>query len=386
MKRSLLLVMVLAGCFNPDDIFPVHGQVTSLDPVEGQVVRLLRDPAPAIGPSCTDARPFKETQVDAEGNFTFDVFRAQAMKLTGGAPFCFRVETTFASGSVVSTELLALSGEESLPPFPDWRAQPRRVDGVLLFEPVRPLPEVESFETDQLAHRAEWRTADGGLAWAADDLVTGFDADTMALVPLRRPLGFTDAALEDFSGTVVLHARTTIVAAEETAFGNRSAHTLELQSGQTLPLAGQRTPFSRGLSCPPQADPCPLTDGALTPVDAGNSLGTNTVLTFTLPAPALLSELVLRGVETDALLMGVQLLDADGGTLWLVQHELPTSLWNAGLPSFVLRPSRDGGVEFSPRSAPHFISVPLDAGVPVSEVRVGFAGGVESLSELSLFE
>jgi len=382
----LLATLLLAGCFNPDDIFPVHGTVTSADPVEGQVVRLLRDPSPAIGPTCSDAKPFKETQVDAEGKYSFDVFRAQAMKLTGGSPFCFRVETTFPSGSVVSTELLGLSGEESLPPFPDWRAQPSRVDGVLRFEPVTPLPAVESFEGDQVAHRAEWRTEDGGLAWAADDLVGGFDATSMALVPLRQPLGFGDAALEDFSGTVVMHARTTVVGTEEGPFGNRNVRTLELQSGDTLPLAGTRTPISRGLPCPEFGSPCPLTDGLLSSVDAGNTGGPTTVMIFTLPAPTVLSELVLRGVETDALLMGVQLLDADGGTLSLVQHELPSSLWNASVPSFVLRPSRDGGVEFAPRSDPRFVSVPLDAGVPVSALRIGFAGGVDSVSELSLFE
>ena len=387
MPRSIALVLLmLAGCFNPDDIFPVHGSVTSIDPVEGQVVRLLRDTAPALGPSCTDAQPFKETTVDAAGNFSFDVFRAQAMKLTGGSPFCFRVETTFPSGSTVSSELLAISGEETLPAFPDWRAQPSRVDGVLRFEPVQPLPAVESFEGPQLAHRAQWHTEDGGLAWAADDLVSAFDPVTMSLVPTRAPLQVDDFALEDFSGTAVLHARLTIIGTEENVFGNRSAHTLELKSGDTLALAGHRAPISRGISCAPYADPCPLTDGALTPVDAGVITGTNSLMTFTLPAPTVLTAIVLRSVETDTLLMGVQLLDADGGALALVQQELPSSLWNASVPSFMVRQRSDGGVEFAPRADPHFITIALDAGVSVSAVRIGFAGGVESWSEVSFFE
>ena len=257
---------------------------------------------------------------------------------------------------------------------------------MIRFEPVRPRPAVESFEGPQLAHRAEWRTEDGGLAWAADDYVSAFDPVTMSLVPTRALLQVNDFAREDFSGTAVLHARLTVIDAEENPFGSRSAHTLEIKSGDTLALAGHRTPMSRGLSCPPYADPCPLTDGALTPVDAGVITGITSLMTITLPAPTVLTSIVLRSVETDTLLMGVQLLDADGGALTLVQQELPSSLWNASVPTFMVRQRRDGGVEFAPRADPHFINLSLDAGLSVSAVRIGFAGRIESWSEVSFFE
>lgn len=384
MKRAILMsTLLLAACFNPDDILPVHGTLVSNDPVEGQVVRLLRDPAAAMSTDCSGAKAFKETTANADGRFSFDVFRAQAIKLSGFGAFCFRVETTFASGSTVHSDLVGLSGEITLPPFPDWRARPAREDGVLRFEPAAPLPETETFEGDQVVHRAEWRTADGGLAWAAEDRVMGFDLDGGQVVPQRQPMEFDDYALEDFSGVVSLFARLSVEGRRDGHFSSASS-TLELRSGDTLAVSGNRAPVSRGLSCIDVAVPCPLTDGRLAGVDGG-ALGQPIILE--LPAPTLLSAVVVRGVETQAQLMGMQLVVADGGTLPLVQKVLPTSLWNAGVPGFVVRPLADGGVEFGPRAESRFFTVRLDAGVPVREVRMGFAGDtVGQLNELSLFE
>lgn len=371
----------MAGCFNPDDILPVHGTLTSPDPVTGQIVRLLRDPAPLRSSDCSGAKPFKEVAVDVSGAFSFDVFRAQATKLSNLGQFCFRVETTFPSGTSVFSDILGLAGEVSLPPFPDWRAQPARVDGVLRFEPASPLPMEESFEGDQLVHRAEWFTEDGGLAWVADDRVLAFDPATMGVVPTRQAMPFDDFALEDFSGTVTLRARMTTIEEVLGPFGE-GATTIEVRSGQKLQLTGTRTPFSRGLECLGLGTACPLTDGDLTPQDAGSGPGAS----FTFPAPRSFSTVVVRGVETEAVLMGMQLLDADGGTARLVQQVLPTSMWNSGVPNFVLKPLPDGGVEFSPKSDPRFFTFSFDAGVAVREVRMGFAATVERISEVSLFE
>ncbi len=382
MRRALLILpLVLGGCFNPDDILPVHGSLTSPDPVEGQVVRLLRDPAGAREASCTEAKPFKETTADEAGNFSFDVFRAQAIKLTGQGVFCFRVETTFASGSTVFTDIVGLSGEVTLPPFPDWRAAPSRVDGVLRFEPFAPLPEVESFEGDQLVHRAEWVTADGGLAWLVDDRVMALNPVTNEVAPTRQPMAFDDFALEDFSGAVALNARFTVTEENEGPFGSNIT-TIEARSGQTLQVAGTRTPFSRGIPCPPVGTPCFLTDGDLSPVDAGGAQG----VALAFATPTSVSAVVIRGAETETSLMGLQLVDADGGTLPIVQKLLPTSLWNAGVPNFTLRPLPDGGLEFGPRADARFVTITFDAGVALREVRIGFVNGVERAAEISLFE
>lgn len=377
MRASLLLFLGLVGCFNPDDILPVHGRLSSVDPVAGQVVRLLRDPQPLLGTSCAEAKPFKETVADEAGNFSFDVFRAQATQLTGLGQFCFRVETTFPSGTYAFSDLLGLGGEVSLPTFPDWRAQPSRVDGVLHFEPAAPLPPEESFEGDQLVHRAEWYTEDGGLAWVADDRVsTSVDG---APVPTRQAMVFDELVLENFSGLVTLRARLTTTEEVVGPFG-AGATTVELHSGDRLRLVGLRQPASRGFECPAVGTPCPLTDGDLTPVDAGTL-----VVQLTLPMPKMISSVVVRGAETQSL--GLQLVADDGGLLPLVLPEVfSTSMWNGGLQNVVGVPQPDGGVEFESRSDPRFVALRFDAGIPVSEVRVGFPGGVSRISEISLVE
>jgi hypothetical protein len=371
-----LVIVSLSGCFNPDDIFPLHGSVTSLDPVQGQPVRLLRDAVIDGRSKCDDATAFKETTTDEAGNFSFDVFRAQAQKLTGFGQFCFRVETDFPSQSLAFADL-RLDTETTLPTFPDWRAQPRLENGVVHFEPLTPLPAEETLEGDQLVHRAEWLTADGGVAWVMDDRF--IDPQTGMLV--RVPMPLDDAALEDFSGSVRMRAQLSKFEAALGPFGG-SGSLIEARSGETLQLTGSRIPVSRGLACPALGTPCPLTDGRLDAADAGTSQS----LTLTLSTPVPLSAVVVRGAETDALLVGVLLKDADGGALPLVQYLLPTSTWNGGAPSFMRRPRRDGGFDVLQQSSTRYFVVALDASVPISSVTVGFAGGVSSVAEISLFE
>ena len=382
---ALLLLLVLPACFNPDDILPVHGSVVSLDPVAGQAVRLLRDPVALRTASCADAKPFKETSTDEAGNFSFDVFRAQATKLSGMGTFCFRVETDFASGGAAFSEILGLFGEVTLPPFPDWRAQPTRAEGALRFEPMAPLPETEeTFDGPQLVHRAEWFTEDGGLAWVADDRVLAFDPLTNGVAPARQPMLMDDLALEDFAGSVTMSARLTNPGEQMGPFDSNST-SIEVRSGQRLQLSGGRRPISRGLGCPPYAAPCPLTDGDLSPVDAGVQL-----FRFTFQTPTRVSSVVVRGAETESLLMGVIFGELDGGLdagpPRFVQHVMATSLWNANVPTFVVKMQPDGGVEFSPKSDPHFFTLTFDAGAPVSSLTVGFASGVDRIAEISLFE
>ena len=64
MWRCLLLAFGFIGCTNPDDILPMHGTLESIDPVEGQVVRLLREVGgenASFGGLCTVFEPYKET-------------------------------------------------------------------------------------------------------------------------------------------------------------------------------------------------------------------------------------------------------------------------------------------------------------------------------------
>ena len=229
-------------------------------------------------------------------------------------------------------------------------------------------------------HRSEWITADGGVAWAADDRVLALGPVNLSVSPARQPMAMEDPALEDFAGSVRFNARLTKPGEDSGPFGT-SASTIEVRSGQTLPLAGARTPLSRGMACAGFGNPCPLTDGDLTPIDAGMQ-----VFSFTFPTPARVSAVVVRGVETESSLMFVLLEQPDGGPRRVVQYALPTSLWNAGVPSFVLKPQPDGGFQFSPKSDPRFFVVAFDAGAPVSAVTVGFVDDVDRISEISLFE
>ena len=127
-------------------------------------------------------------------------------------------------------------------------------------------------------HRSEWITADGGVAWAADDRVLALDPVNISVSPARQPMAMEDPALEDFAGSVRFNARLTKPGEDSGPFGT-SASTIEVRSGQTLPLAGARTPLSRGMACAGFGNPCPLTDGDLTPIDAGMQL-----FSFTFPA------------------------------------------------------------------------------------------------------
>jgi hypothetical protein len=376
--KLLLASLLLSACFNPDDILPVKGTVTSPDPVEGQVVRLLRESRIETDDfTCANATPFKETTADADGRYQLDVFRAQAQKLTGVGQFCFRLESTFASGSSGFTDVPRLFGELELPPLPDWRAQPRFEGEVLRFEPAAPLPELESLEGDQVVHRAEFVTSDGGVAWVADDRAL----DLFTREPSRVPIALEPWALEDFSGEVRLAARVTTVDPEDPAPiqfpGAGGAVLFELRSGQSVPVAGTRTPLSRGLDCAPYGSPCPLTDGALVAVDGGGE----TMVTLALPSAVPVSAIVLRGVETPLPLIGVLLEDGDGGTRQ-VQHVVPTSLWNGGQ---LLPDPTGGGTGFRFAFPATYSMVHLDGGV-VKSFTLVFQQGLDRIAEVSVFE
>ncbi len=389
MKRLVLLLLAMsAGCFGPDDIFIVDGRVTSPEPAE-QVVRLLRGKPDQQGTGiCGELKPFKDAITNADGGFVFEVFRAQAQSLTGFTTnFCFRVEAQFASGSRATTVVPQLFGPQTLPDLPDWRPLMQLDAGVVAFAPLSPLPEVEGFEGTQLTHRLEARTADGGLAWRADDRVMAFGERT----PQRVPLRFDEAVLaEDEAVTVRLRARLT-APVDEAPGGpgpgpgepRRSfAPVVEAEAGEALVVAGRAAPPSRGLSCAPLPAPCALTDGELTPVELGEGV---TTVVLDLPTPLAVRWVVLRGLETTAGILAVQLGTADGGVAPFVQQVLPQSLW-LPVTEVVHVPLPDGGVLGLGEPEPIFVAVPLPAGEPAWRVQVSVPGGVRRLAEVSVLE
>ena len=386
--RLALVFLVFAGCMNPDEIFPLHGAVTSVDPVEGQVVRLLRHVQPQQCRS-SQATPFKETVADAEGKYGFEVFRVEAQSLGGYYTYCFRVEANFPSGSASWSDPGSITTELSFAPLRDWRASPRLENDVLHFEPPVPWPDDAppvhgpdgqwSLGT-QLIHHARVTTDGGEVIWQGDDRLPVTDGGFWFE---RKPIVLDDVRLEDFSSTVTLTAD--LYEPDQVPFGllySQSTPSVGMRAGERLSVQGLRRPVSRGIPCPELGTPCPLTDGDLAAADAGML----NEVTLQFPAPRLLSSVVLRGALFGGRLVGVRLTREDGGVVQEVEttapYSDPSSDDYAGLPSsFIQLP--DGGytsLNFA------YLVIPLDAGAPVFRVTLQFPDGLAQIQEVSLFE
>jgi len=390
MRTSFFVLVMLAGCTNPDEILPLHGALHSSEPVEGQVVSLLRkrqprDPTtPYLECDSSEATSFKETTADAQGDYGFDVFRVEVQPLVGFDAFCFRVDTTFSSGARAWSDFNGIYTESRIGTFRDWRAQPSlERDGVLRFEPPRPLPvDVPPMVDDagrwhvgaELAHRVTFVTSDGGLAWDAIDRIIGEDGGLT-----RVPLVLDDLRTEDFEGAVTLLAA--LDEREfETAYGVSSTITpppVRLQADQQLTVRGPRPAFSRGLPCPEWGTPCPLTDGELSVVDGGMRES----LSFDLEPPRIVSQVVLRGAELSGKSVSVSLTEVDGG-IFRVESLLAQG-------SYVFEPTSRDFVVLADGNyrwfRPYFVSIALDAGTPVKRVTVRFPDGLKAMREASLF-
>ncbi len=377
--RRLALLLMLASCSNPDEIFPVRGLVRSPELVEGQVVRLLRnmqvvDPADFTSCQPSAATPFKETVTSATGRYRFDIFRVEAQSLSGFERYCFRVDTTFASGSTASSDFEAIRFETVVATLSDWRAEPRLENGTLFFEPPVPLPDEFAPVPTQLNHRAQVVTGDGRVVWQVDDRFR----EPVSSRYFREPMIIDGVRLEDFAGEVVLRAELHPADLMSSGLGgtNRVAP-VELMSGTRLAVSGAQTPVSRGLPCPPFAAPCPLSDGDLTAVDGHAAQA----VSFELPARPTLSAIVLRGLEAGNANVGVQLMLEDGGVATLSGY-VPTNsaFGESSMAAPLVLP--DGGLTIS---NPAYVAIAVDAGV-VLGVTLHFPEGLTRIQEVSLFE
>ena len=373
--RCALFALLLVGCTNPDELVPLSGTVRSSGSVEGQMVRLLRHYQP-FQPSTgqcqsAEATPFEETQAGAEGEFRFELFRIEAQSFSGFGSYCFRVDTTFPSGSVAWSDLSGLFTETRLAAFYDWRAAPRLEGDVLRFEPAVAAAEDGG---ESLDHRAQVVTSDGGTVWGAGDRrLSRFE--TLE----REPIVLDAARLEDFSATVKLRARFYSFELVPYGVSRRSTPPVELRSGDELAVAGSHVPLSRGLPCAGFASPCPLTDADLTMVDAG----LREEVTLELPSAAVLSSVVLRGAEVASRTFTLVLTTEDGGVVLSTSEPFDAWAFETGrseIPYIVLA---DGGYA---GTSIEYLVVSLDAGVPVQRVTLRFPNGLLRIAELSLFE
>ena len=96
----------------------------------GQHVTLARGPRATTDACGDDFVPLKETDADENGDYGFEVFRAQAQSLTTGLPFCFRVSTAYASGTKAWGVTRNVQSNLEFPLLPDWQAVPSIVRNV----------------------------------------------------------------------------------------------------------------------------------------------------------------------------------------------------------------------------------------------------------------
>ena len=395
MWRCVVLTLACAGCTNPDDILAAHGTVASVDPVEGQVVRLLRyiNPQPNqfqaqqdqfLTDLCSLATPLKEMGADSEGKFGFEVFRVETRRA-----LCFRVDAQFPSGSVAWSDLSFHGPETQLPTLLDWRAALWLDGGVLHFDPPVPWPDdgppiqmSDGWHLGvQLTHREQLVTADGGIAWQAEDRFQIPDASSeFEGYPLyaREPLVLDELRLEDFDGTLSLIAH--LDSEQDGPLLSGGPFPARMRAGEQLALRGTRVPLSRGLGCPELATPCPLTDGELTAVDAGMI----DEVSLNLATPAIVSAVVIRGAWVADDLIRVVLAQDDGGLAVEFEGRVPKGDRAAfGFESSSYVRIQDGGY---PQFRLTYLVIPLDAGVPTSRVTLQFPSGLARIQEVSVFE
>lgn len=381
--RALLVSLAglaASGCFNPDDIFPVEGDVSSIDGVQGLTVELWRSPpaSQVNGTTCVDAVPFKTTVTDERGHYRFDVFRAQAQGLSRRSLNCFVVRVAFPSGAAARVDVPALNGHSTMPLLRDWRSHLGLDAGVARFDSPVPVPADDDDSGVSLDHVLRFVTTDGGMAWKKGDRFPKLD---LGGGTERLPITLGPRELEDFEGALELEANLYEPPPEPVTgpvnLFDSNSFPVVLTAAERVAITPGAPADSRGLACPSIATPCPLTDGALAPVD----LELRQSLTFERDGGPF-SALVFRELELATPLFGVQWFGADGGLLGQQQAILTPSV----LDTFVLSPrkSTDGGFDFSALPA-QWAVVSVDAGTEnVSRVVLRFSSGVRSCAEVSL--
>lgn len=371
----VLACLGLGGCFNPDDLFPLRGSLSSPDALEGQRVELLRERRTAVYGPCVALQPFLETTADAEGRYGFELFRAQTQSLLGSrGTYCFRAQAMFASGASAALDVPEVVGELTLPTFPDWHANFSRDTRLFSFAPAQALPPEQS--PVLLVHRLEVHTLDGGLAWRADDVV--LDPDTGA--PLRVELRADRLALEEFTGRASLQARwLPPEALTVDSFAEALPLAMRLNAPETVELQTTVLPWSWKAGCSAVAEPCPLTDHLLEPVELG---GVEPVRVDFLGSVVPVA-IVLRGYVSAATSLTITLID-ENRYRHTFEHQLRSSLWANGL-ELVTTTLADGGHVSTVQPEPRFTVIPLFVSYAVETVIITFPGGVERMSELSIY-
>lgn len=266
-------MVLLSGCFNPDDILPIRGSVE----VPGQRVELLR------GARCDDLKSFKETNAGDDGAFLFEVFRAQVQSLTRYTLQCVRAQTRFSGGTRAEATIQELGLSTELPRFVDWHPRLSLDGGHVAFVPL-------DAGDDATAHEAVVRTADGGVSWRQAEKV--IDAAGARV----EPIVIDERVLQEFEGALTIEAsygRTNDFSSSPD-LTQRAAVTVI--AADRIPFTVLRAPPSRGAPCDELPAPCPLTDGELHELEFSYQLLRPT-LTVRFTTPMTPSLVVVRDVS-----------------------------------------------------------------------------------------
>ncbi len=365
----------LSACFNPDDIFLVDGHVFSDAGVDGQEVLLLRSrDCRAPNSSSVGSR-----MVDAGGAFHFEVFRAQAQPLSQtGAGFCFRAVARFPTGAE-SWNDFSITDNVDVGTLTDWVANLSLDGGVVVFDPLNPLPPLvdpNDAAAEQLDHRLRATTTDGGVVWLDDDRPDTWDGGPAS----RHPLRFAAFEMEDFTGQYTLTMRA--ASAINSSFFAPMRSVVFTRAAEVPPFTGTLVPVSRGLECPPLRSPCPLTDGLL----VSTQFEGVPEFSIALPVATPLEAVVLRGVETrpnDDNLREVRLeLSLGDGGLTTIDVLDAFSVYSS--QNSILGVLDDGGIDYQVGFEIYRV-IPVDEPEAISSVRVIFPGELQRASEVSLF-
>jgi hypothetical protein len=386
---ALIGVLALAACSNdPDEIFTYTGQVLAPNrrsPLVHKQVELLR----SSDATCNTFEAYKLLFTDPDGGWTQQVYRGelQGAYLMERGGRCLEPKVTFSSGAITQLRLSVFETTSQAPAMFEWDTTVGLLDGGLLYTPIETPDATAALDADAgnlgvgVSHHVVV-TAQNATLWIASDVVKNADRDAGSM-PKREAMTIPSWLFEDFDATVSMEAREArwVVSESASLVGSRStAAVVRFFPSSTLEIFGGTAPISRGVSCPPFHDPCPLTDGFLTEVSITPLDG---VADLSLPRLAFLTRVVLRQANTVVPPPQIELFDDTGAMVGMPTAAIeygkftPAGLPDALRPRSAIVPS-DGGIPLQ--------SWLLSGVMPASRVRITFDGGLESAGELSLIE
>lgn len=355
MKRACVLVVVLSGCFNPDDLIPIRGSVDA----PGQRVELLRSPR------CDDAwKVLKETNAGDDGVYGFEVFRAQVQTLSNMRPQCLRAQTTFASGTRTASTVRALALTADIPKFVDWKPELSLDGGALVFNAL-------DAGVFAVTHVAELRSSDGGLVWTQTDQPLGESGSNFA------PINIDERVLREFDATLSLVAKYGIKSTPGAEPAVTQQEAVTVHPVDSFDFAATMIPLSRGCECDELPSPCALTDGRLAETVFPHFEATRSVFTIRFPAPSTPSLLVARDLAFGG--GSEYLLDENGYYVLAAWNTLHVAGLTADGRELELGTTKlfydvnqvlDPGEVPSFRSPGHWFVMPLSSPEPVVGVRL----------------